>query len=143
MLRTNAKDSAVKAVPGGYDLNGSDQKKITSHVKNLLNDDEYIFPFCNDVSNFTIFLFGDTRSNIHELQSTKHDVDNPFRHPVIVTVLREEFFQKANSFGKMNPKLFVSRHKTRNEPELPEPMVALIATAVCLFLYYSVLISHS
>jgi hypothetical protein len=70
-----------------------------------------------------------------ELQSKKPDFDNPFHHPVIVSTLREEFFQKANSFGKMHLELFVSTHKTRLEPELPEPMVALVATAVCIFFY--------
>jgi Domain of unknown function (DUF6532) len=70
-----------------------------------------------------------------ELQSKKLNFENPFHHPVIVSVLREEFFQRANSFGKMHPKLFVSTHKSRPEPELPEPMVALVATAVRVFLY--------
>jgi hypothetical protein len=66
-----------------------------------------------------------------ELQSKNPDFANPFHHPVIVSVLREEFFQKANSFGKTNLKLFVSSHEDRPEPELPKPMVALAATAVC------------
>jgi hypothetical protein len=65
----------------------------------------------------------------------KIDLRNPFHHPVIVTILREEFFQKATSFGKSNLKLFVSSHESRLEPELPEPMVALVATAVCIFFY--------
>jgi hypothetical protein len=68
-------------------------------------------------------------------QSKKLNFGNPFHHPVIVSILREEFFQKANSFGKMHPKLFVSSHKSRSEPELPEPMVALVATAVRAFFY--------
>ena len=70
-----------------------------------------------------------------ELQSKKLDFGNPFHHPVIVSVLREEFFQKANSFGRMHPKIFVSSYKTRPEPELLEPMVVLVATAICLFFY--------
>jgi hypothetical protein len=70
-----------------------------------------------------------------ELQSKKLDFDNPFHHPVIVSTLREEFFQKANSFGKMHLELFVSTHKTHLEPKLPEPMVVLVATAVCIFFY--------
>ena len=70
-----------------------------------------------------------------ELQSKKLDFGNPFHHLVIMSVLRKEFFQKANLFGRMHPKIFVSSHKTRPEPELPEPMVVLVATAVCLFFH--------
>jgi len=70
-----------------------------------------------------------------KLQSKKVNLNNPFHHPVIVTILREEFFQKANTFGKSNLKLFISSHKSRLEPELPEPMVALIAAVVCIFFY--------
>ena len=55
-LRTNAKDSAVKAVPAGYDLNGSDRKKIAGHVEEWLEDDQYIFPLRDGVSNFFIWL---------------------------------------------------------------------------------------
>jgi len=69
-----------------------------------------------------------------ELQSKMLDFGNPFHHPVIMSVLREEFFQKANSFRKLHPKLFVSSHKTRPEPELPGPMVVLVATAIGVFL---------
>ncbi|KAF8491797.1 hypothetical protein F5888DRAFT_1637348 [Russula emetica] len=109
-LRTNAKDSAVKAVPAGYNLNGSDRKKIANRVEEWLKDDKYIFPLRDGAK--------------------KLDFDNPFHHPVIVSILREEFFQKANSFGRAHSKLFVSSHKRRPEPELPGPMVALMATAI-------------
>jgi hypothetical protein len=77
-----------------------------------------------------------------ELQSKKLDFKNPFHHPVLVSVLREEFFQKASSFGKVHPKLFVSGHKQRPEPELPNPMVALVATAVRFFFYTYILSSY-
>jgi len=68
-----------------------------------------------------------------EPQQKKLDSDNPFHHPVIVSVIRDEFFQKASSFGNMYPELFVSQHESRSEPELPDAMVALVATAVCFF----------
>jgi hypothetical protein len=56
-LRTGAKDSAVKAVPAGYNLNGSDHKKIAGHVEEWLNDDQYIFPLHDGVSSFLIWLY--------------------------------------------------------------------------------------
>ena len=39
----------------------------------------------------------------------------------------------------MNPNLFVSSHKSRTERELPGPMVALVATAVGVFLLSDIL----
>jgi hypothetical protein len=57
-LRTNAKDSAVKAVPSGYDLNGSDKKKIISRVEEWIKNDIYIFPLrANGVSSVLILLY--------------------------------------------------------------------------------------
>lgn len=49
-LRTNTKDSAVKAVSAGYELNGSDHKIIARRVEEWINDDQYIFPLRNGVS---------------------------------------------------------------------------------------------
>ncbi|KAI0244948.1 hypothetical protein BJV78DRAFT_1339585 [Lactifluus subvellereus] len=43
-LRSSLKDSAVKAVTGGYGLNGNDYQKVAKHVEGWLTDDNYIFP---------------------------------------------------------------------------------------------------
>lgn len=62
------------------------------------------------------------------------DAERLFQHPAIVTILRDQFFQKSTSPGNVHMAAFVSAHSTRQEPELPDPMVALVATAVCLSL---------
>ena len=48
----SVKDTAVKAAPVGYDLNGSDRSKIATYIEECLGDDQFIFPFCNGVSDF-------------------------------------------------------------------------------------------
>jgi hypothetical protein len=58
MLRTNAKDSAIKSVPFGYNINSSDHKKIAGHVEEWTKDDKYIFPLHDGhgVSHFLIWF---------------------------------------------------------------------------------------
>jgi hypothetical protein len=63
-------------------------------------------------------------------QAKSLDFDNPFHHPVIISVICNVFFQKPSSIGNMHPEFFVSTHDSRSEPELPDSMVALAATAV-------------
>jgi hypothetical protein len=58
------------------------------------------------------------------------DVNGPFQHPAIVTVLRDQFFQKSSSPGNVHMACFVSAHETRSEPELPDAMIAFVGTAV-------------
>ncbi|KAI0245399.1 hypothetical protein BJV78DRAFT_1158670 [Lactifluus subvellereus] len=109
-LRSSLKDSAVKAVTDGYGLNGNDYQKVAKRVEGWLMDDNYIFP---------------QRDNAKTL-----DYGNPFHHQAIISILRDEFFQKSSSFGNMHPEFFKSCHETRPELKLPEVMVALAATAV-------------
>lgn len=68
-----------------------------------------------------------------EWQTNELDYENPFHHPAIVSVIRTKFFHKNSptSFGRKHSAFFVSAHQTRLEPELPDAMVALVATAVC------------
>ncbi|KAF8490239.1 hypothetical protein F5888DRAFT_1638185 [Russula emetica] len=73
-LRTNAKDSAVKAVPAGYNLNDFDRKKIADRVEEWLKDDKYIFPLRDGAK--------------------KLDFDNPFHHPVIGPSYEKNFSRK-------------------------------------------------
>lgn len=61
------------------------------------------------------------------------DADKPFQNPAIISVLWDVFFQKASSAGIVNMSSFVSAHKTRLEPELPDSMVALVGAAVSSF----------
>jgi hypothetical protein len=68
-------------------------------------------------------------------QAREVDVGKPFHHQVIVNILRDEFFQKPKSAGIVHKSSFVSKHPTRGEIELPAPMVALVATAVCSSFY--------
>ncbi|KAI0245420.1 hypothetical protein BJV78DRAFT_1287891 [Lactifluus subvellereus] len=110
-LCSSLKDSAVKAVTGGYGLNGNDYQKVAKCVEGWLMDDNYIFP---------------QRDN----QAKTLDYGNPFHHQAIISILCDEFFQKSSSFGNMHPEFFKSCHETRPELELPEVMVALAATAV-------------
>lgn len=56
-LRTNTKDSAVKAVSAGYDLNGSDRKRIADRVEEWIKDDQYIFPLRDGVSILLIWPY--------------------------------------------------------------------------------------
>jgi hypothetical protein len=58
------------------------------------------------------------------------DADKLFQNPAIISVLRDVFFQKASSAGILNMSSFVSAHKTRLEPELPNAMIALVGAAV-------------
>ncbi|KAI0245567.1 hypothetical protein BJV78DRAFT_1287478 [Lactifluus subvellereus] len=105
------KDSAVKAVTGGYGLNGNDYQKVAKCVEGWLTDDNYIFL---------------QRDN----QAKMLDYGNPFHHQAIISILCDEFFQKSSSFGNIHPEFFKSCHETRPELELPEVMVALVATVV-------------
>jgi hypothetical protein len=59
------------------------------------------------------------------------DFDNPFHHPVIISVIHDVFFQKPSSIGNMHPEFFISTHNSHSEPKLSDSMVALAATAVC------------
>ncbi|KAI0245107.1 hypothetical protein BJV78DRAFT_1289073 [Lactifluus subvellereus] len=110
-LRSSLKDSAVKAVTGGYGLNGNDYQKVAKRMEGWLMDDNYIFLQ-------------------HDNQAKMLDYGNPFHHQAIISILCNEFFQKSSSFGNMHPEFFKSCHETRPELELPEVMVALAATAV-------------
>ena len=62
------------------------------------------------------------------------DTEWLFQHLAIITILQDQFFQKSTSFGNVHMSAFVSAHSTHQEPKLPDPMVALVATAVCLSL---------
>jgi hypothetical protein len=42
----------VKAVTTGYNLNSNDAEKIGTRVQEWLDNDQYIFPLRNNVSNF-------------------------------------------------------------------------------------------
>jgi hypothetical protein len=66
-----------------------------------------------------------------ERQAKELDYGNPFHHTAIISVLRDEHFQKPSSFGNVHIDSFVSAHANRPEPELPDAMVAVVATAVC------------
>ncbi|KAH9991226.1 hypothetical protein BJV77DRAFT_1068369 [Russula vinacea] len=108
-LILSLKETAVRAVPGLYGLNGIESKQIAKRVEDWLDREAYILPQRNNA---------------------KPDFLRPFHHQAIISVLRDEYFQKLTSFGNANLELFVSAHETSTEPEIPDAMVALVATAV-------------
>ncbi|KAH9983620.1 hypothetical protein BJV74DRAFT_886681 [Russula compacta] len=77
-------------------------------IRSWLEDDKYIFPQVEHMK--------------------KLDLDNPFHHHMIISILRE-------IFPKEHQHLFVSTHKSHPEPELPDSMIALAATAAYSALY--------
>lgn len=48
-LRSQLKEAAVKIAPTLYGLSGADSQGIAERVAEWLDDDNYIFPQCNDV----------------------------------------------------------------------------------------------
>ncbi|KAH9976559.1 hypothetical protein BJV74DRAFT_888651 [Russula compacta] len=106
-IYSSAKDTAVKSVTTGYGLNGLDVHQIARCVEKLLEEEQYIFPKVNG----------------------QLDFNNPFHHQVIISVLYDDIFQKASSFANVDPDLFASSHESHPEPELPDAIIALAATA--------------
>ncbi|KAH9974524.1 hypothetical protein BJV74DRAFT_863505 [Russula compacta] len=113
-LRSSFKETASKGVTACYNLGGLDAIQIAKCVEEWLKDDRYIFPQVEGV--------------------TKLDLYNPFNNNMIILILRD-VFHKDTSFITMHQDLFVSAHDTRSEPELPDSMVALAATAAYGALY--------
>jgi hypothetical protein len=54
----------------------------------------------------------------------------PYLHPIIVEIIREIFFKNSSSFGAKFREYFTSSLDGRDEPELPMPLIAMVATCV-------------
>ena len=121
----------MRAVPGLYGLNGIESKQIAKRVEDWLDREAYILPQHN---NMRIIIFQLILCLTYGVQA-KPDFLRPFHHQAIISVLRDKYFQKSTSFGNANLELFVSAHETSTEPEIPDAMVALVATAVCHVFY--------
>ncbi|KAF7372073.1 hypothetical protein MVEN_00065600 [Mycena venus] len=108
ILRGNFKRCAVNCVLAFFGLADLQPDQVKARVEELLKDHRYIFP-----------------STAGRLQ-----LDQPFRHGSIRFVIKEEVFSNS-SFVTQNIDRFPARHEKKPmERELPDPMVALGATAV-------------
>ncbi|KAF7371582.1 hypothetical protein MVEN_00013600 [Mycena venus] len=108
ILRGNFKRCAVNCVLAFFGLADLQPDQVKARVEELLKDHRYIFP-----------------STAGRLQ-----LDQPFRHGSVRFVIKEEVFSNS-SFVTQNIDRFPARHEKKPmERELPDPMVALGATAV-------------
>ncbi|KAJ7814889.1 hypothetical protein B0H14DRAFT_3149262 [Mycena olivaceomarginata] len=108
ILRGNFKRCAVNCVLAFFGFADLTPDEVKARVEELLKDHRYIFPT--------------TAGRLH--------LDQPFRHGSIRFVIKEEVFSNT-SFVTQNIDRFPARlPKKPTERELPDPMVALGATAV-------------
>ncbi|KAJ7796042.1 hypothetical protein B0H13DRAFT_2392833 [Mycena leptocephala] len=108
LLRGNFKRCAINCVLAFFGLADLTPDQVKARVEELLKDHRYIFPT--------------TAGQLH--------LDQSFRHGSICFVIKEEVFSNT-SFVIQNVDLFPARIPEKpTERELPDPMVALGATAV-------------
>ncbi|KAJ7467313.1 hypothetical protein B0H11DRAFT_2284430 [Mycena galericulata] len=108
-LRGAVKKIAVNVVPGYYKIAGLNPQKIKELVDEQLQDHRYIFP--------------------SDPVTGRLKTDEPFLHPALVAVLKQGVF--TGQFKAKIQHLFIStRKKSPTKVEVPDPMVALAATAI-------------
>ncbi|KAF7318623.1 hypothetical protein HMN09_00373500 [Mycena chlorophos] len=108
---------------------GTTPAHIRIRVKTALKDQSYLFPvtFSPAPPSVDGDSVGDTRMQFA--------TDKPLHAAPIVEVIQEVFFS-PKGFGKKFSSLFRSYNdKYPSEPELPTPLLALVATYMCGALY--------
>ncbi|KAJ7838948.1 hypothetical protein B0H14DRAFT_2788253, partial [Mycena olivaceomarginata] len=109
ILRGNIKRCAVNCVAAFYGLADLEPEQVKVRIEELLKDHRYIFSVASGTG--------------------KLQLDRPFCHGSMRFVLKEELFTNP-AFVTQNIERFVSKHdKKPDEPELPDPVVAVVATA--------------
>ncbi|KAJ6558403.1 hypothetical protein B0H19DRAFT_1235265 [Mycena capillaripes] len=108
ILRGNLKRCSVSCVLAFFALADLQPHQVKEGVEELLQDHRYIFPRTAGQFQFT----------------------QPFRHGSIRFVLKEELFTSV-SFVTQNIERFASKYEKKpTERELPDSMLALVATAI-------------
>lgn len=65
------------------------------------------------------------------LQGEKVENNRPYRHPILVAIIKEQAFTGASSLGVRHRTYFKSSVPTIDlEPEIPASLLSLAATAV-------------
>ena len=70
-----------------------------------------------------------TESPLHP-QKKRIIGNKPFHRPIFASLIRQEFFKNAASFGVAFREYFTSSLADQTEPEIPMSLVALVATCV-------------
>ncbi|KAF8157529.1 hypothetical protein K438DRAFT_1777174 [Mycena galopus ATCC 62051] len=110
IIRGNLKRTAVNCVPAFYGLVSLDPQQRKARVEELLKDHRYIFPP------------NGTEGKLH--------LDQPFCNGSFKFILKEEIFSQT-AFITDNIERFPARlAKKPAEREVPDPMLALVGTAV-------------
>ncbi|KAJ7021152.1 hypothetical protein C8F04DRAFT_1274057 [Mycena alexandri] len=108
-LRSSAKAQARVIAPGDYQFAHLNAASTKIAVENLVRDHTYIFP-------------------VNAITGLPED-DQPFRHPAIIKLIKDEWF--TPSFITRYAKYFLSsRPKHPDEVEMPETILALGANAM-------------
>ncbi|KAJ6625654.1 hypothetical protein B0H10DRAFT_2211928 [Mycena sp. CBHHK59/15] len=114
ILHGSIKKIAGKVTPGFYKIVGLTLQKTKEAVEEQLKDHHYIFP-SNPVTN-------------------RLKTELPFHHPVLAAVLKDGVFM--GQFNAKTQHLFIStRKKHLRQLELPDAMISLAATAMCIQIY--------
>ncbi|KAJ6598607.1 hypothetical protein B0H10DRAFT_732661 [Mycena sp. CBHHK59/15] len=109
ILRGDIKRTATGLVAGHFQLAGLSADGTKERVEVLLKDHRYIFPV--------------------DPKTQRLMTDKPFMHPVLRAVIKEGVFTR--NFKAHNMHLFISTSdKHPKQLELPDAMVALVATAL-------------
>ncbi|KAJ6610576.1 hypothetical protein B0H10DRAFT_406994 [Mycena sp. CBHHK59/15] len=108
-VRSDAKQYAGVIVPGLYRFAHLDAASIKVLVEDLLDNDNYIYAV--------------------SLITGKPDDTQPFRHPAITKMLKDQWF--TGNFATQNAEYFkASREKYPDQFEAPDPPLAMAANAI-------------
>ncbi|THU77632.1 hypothetical protein K435DRAFT_877594 [Dendrothele bispora CBS 962.96] len=111
-MRGDVKKIAVAVVPGLYEFAKLLPNDRAALVKGLVDRQAYIFPLNNP------------------MQPSSWRLNEPYRHPAIVEVIKQSFFQGPKSYGKQYDVNFMSSSETDKAKEIPTAMLALASVAV-------------
>jgi hypothetical protein len=132
LARLEIKKAAAASVKGHYELT-SNAKASAEDISNLIANDTYIYPRNAQVCHSSCEL---PTTFIHirlafMIQTKRLENNRPYRHPIIVSIIKDQVFTGSHSIGVRQRSDFKSSLPDyEDEPELPAPMVALVATAV-------------
>ncbi|THU78560.1 hypothetical protein K435DRAFT_973484 [Dendrothele bispora CBS 962.96] len=111
-MRGDVKKIAIAVVPGLYEFVKLAPNDRAMLVKGLVDRQAYIFPLNNP------------------MQPTSWRSSEPYRHPAILEVIKQSFFQGSKSYGKQYDINFTSSSENDDAKEIPMAMLALASVAV-------------
>ncbi|KAJ3734610.1 hypothetical protein DFJ43DRAFT_1037796 [Lentinula guzmanii] len=115
-LRITVKKAAVDVVASLYGLlqvpADDEEKSRKKFVKALLTKMNFVFP----------------RNNLVDATSIR--LNEPYRHPAIITVLHKVFFKGAKSYGQHFINTFTSSSSTDDMKEIPSAMLTLVIVGI-------------